>query len=88
VKASGYWITPLLAYTSIIIAPVLSLILNTEPTTVLADPVGHHWQTHDIRSVEALVCLFTALPFWMLAVFKTGAADRPSNHRESPLTDE
>ncbi|MGA2488258.1 MAG: carotenoid biosynthesis protein [Roseiarcus sp.] len=88
VKAPGYWITPLLAYTSIIIAPVLSLILNTEPSTVLADPVGHQWQTHDIRSVEALVCLFTALPFWILAVFKTGAAGRPGNHRESPLTDQ
>jgi putative membrane protein len=69
-----------LAYTAIIIAPILSLILDAEPTTVLTDPVGHLWQTHDIRSVEALVCLFTALPFWTLAVFKAVAAGRPSNH--------
>ena len=78
-KAPGYWSTPLLAYTSIIIAPIVSLFLNTEPAAVLTDPVGHQWQTHDIRSVEALVCLFTALPLWILAVFKTGAAGRPSN---------
>ena len=83
-KVPGYWSTPLLAYTSIIIAPIVSLVLNTEPAAVLTDPVGHPWQTHDIRSVEALVCLFTALPFWILAVFKTGAAGRPSNLRESP----
>ncbi len=79
-KIPGYRITPLLAYTSIIIAPNLSLILNAEPTAVFTDSVGHQWQTHDIRSVEALVCLFTALPFWILAVFKTGAAGRPGNH--------
>lgn len=79
-KASGYWITPLLAYTAIIIAPILSLILDTEPAPVLADPVGHLWQTHDIRSVEALVCLFTALPFWILAVFKTGEVGRSLSH--------
>jgi putative membrane protein len=79
-KAPGYRITPLLAYTSIIMTPILSLILNTEPATVVTDPVGHAWQTHDIQSVEALVCLFAALPFWSLAVFKTGAAARQSNH--------
>ena len=78
-KTSGYWATPLLAYTSIIIAPILSLILGAEPTAALIDPAGHQWQTHDIRSVEALVCLFTALPFWSLAVFKTVAARRQSN---------
>ncbi len=83
-KVPGYWITPLFAYTSIIIAPIVSLFLNTEPAAVLTDPVGHPWQTHDIRSVEALVCLFTALPFWILAVFKTGAAGGPGNLRESP----
>jgi len=84
-KVPGCWITPLLAYTAIIIAPILSSILDTEPTTVLADPVGHLWQIHDIRSVEALVCLFTALPFWILAVFKTGKVGRPLNHSESQL---
>jgi uncharacterized membrane protein len=87
-KVPGYWATPLFAYTSIIIAPILSLLLGTEPTTVLTDPVGHQWQAQDIRSVAALVCLFTALPFWILAVFKTGAAYRPRTLQESPCTDE
>jgi uncharacterized membrane protein len=81
----GYWATPLFAYTSIIIAPILGLLLGTEPATVLTDPVGHPWQVQDIRSVAALVCLFTALPFWLLAVFKTKAASRPRNHQESTL---
>jgi uncharacterized membrane protein len=76
-KVHGYWATPLLAYTSIIIAPVLSLLLGTESAAVLTDPAGHQWQAHDIRSVAALVCLFTALPFWLLAVFKVG--DIPSS---------
>ena len=83
-KGSGYWTTSLFAYTSIIVAPVLSLLLGTEPTT-LTDPVGHIWQAQDIHSVAALVCLFTALPFWLLAVLKTREAGGPSNHRESPL---
>jgi uncharacterized membrane protein len=71
-KVHGYWATPLLAYTSIIIAPVLSLLLGTEPAVVLTDPAGHQWQAQDIQSVAALVCLFTALPFWLLAVLKVG----------------
>jgi uncharacterized membrane protein len=84
----GYWVTPLFAYSSIIIAPILSLLLGTGPTTTVTDPVGHLWQTQDIRSVAALVCLFTALPFWFLAVFKTAghsatqkaaSAHRPHN---------
>jgi uncharacterized membrane protein len=82
-KMPGYWATPLFAYTSIIIAPILGLLLGTEPATVLTDPVGHPWQVQDIRSVAALVCLFTALPFWLLAVFKAGAI--PRDHQESPL---
>jgi putative membrane protein len=68
-KVPGYWATALFAYTSIIIAPILSLLLGTEPVT-LTDPAGHIWQAQDIQSVAALVCLFTALPFWLLAVFK------------------
>jgi len=84
-KAPGYWATPLLAYTPIIIAPVLSLILGAEATTVLTDPAAHQWQTHDIRSIAALVCLFTAAPFWILAVFKTGAASRPRARQEGAL---
>jgi uncharacterized membrane protein len=82
-KIPGYWATPLFAYTSIIIAPILGLLLGTDPATVLTDPVGHPWQVQDIRSVAALVCLFTALPFWLLAVFKAGAT--PRDHQESPL---
>jgi uncharacterized membrane protein len=83
-KVSGYWATSLFAYTSIIAAPVLSLLLGTEPTT-LTDPAGHIWQAQDIRSVEAVVCLFTALPFWLLAVFKTTEASHPNKRRESQL---
>jgi uncharacterized membrane protein len=78
-KVSRYWATPLFAYTSIIIAPILSLLLGTEPAT-LTDPAGHIWQAQDIRAVAALACLFTALPFWLLAVFKTGEAGRPGNY--------
>jgi uncharacterized membrane protein len=86
-KVPGYWATPLFAYTSIIITPILSLLLGTEPAAVLTDPAGHQWQAQDIQSVAALVCLFTALPFWLLAVFKTGAASLPRTHQESPRTD-
>jgi uncharacterized membrane protein len=82
-KIPGYWATPLFAYTSIIIAPILGLLLGTDPATVLTDPAGHPWHVQDIRSVAALVCLFTALPFWLLAVFKAGAT--PRDHQESPL---
>ena len=70
-KAPRYWAMPLFAYTSIIIAPSLSLLVGVEPTAIVTDPVGHLWQTQDIRSVAVLVSLFTALPFWLLAVFKT-----------------
>jgi putative membrane protein len=70
-KAPRYWAMPLFAYASIIIAPILSLLLGTEPTTLVTDPAGHLWQAQDIRSVAALVTLYTALPFWLLAVFKT-----------------
>jgi len=83
-KVPGYWATPLFAYTSIIIAPILSLILGTEPSTILTDPVAHQWQTHDIRTVGALVCLFTAIPFWILAVFKARST-RPRDLQHSPL---
>jgi putative membrane protein len=82
-KIPGYWATPLFAYTSIIMAPILGLLLGSEPATVLADPVGHPWQVQDIRSVAALVCLFTALPFWLLAVFKAGGIAR--DPQKSPL---
>jgi uncharacterized membrane protein len=76
-KMPGYWATPLFAYTSIIIAPVLGLLLSTGRAAVLTDPAGHQWQAQDIHSVAALVCLFTALPFWLRAVFKVGDI-RPS----------
>jgi uncharacterized membrane protein len=70
-KAPRYWAMPLFAYTSIIIAPILSLLVGAEPTAIVTDPVGRLWQAQDIRSVAALVSLVTALPFWLLAVFKT-----------------
>jgi hypothetical protein len=76
-KVPGYWATPLFAYTSIIIAPILSLLLGTEPAAVFTDPAGHQWQAQDIHSVAVLVCLFTALPFWLLAVFKVGDIRSP-----------
>src|ERR1700719_3434798 len=82
-KVSGYRAQPLFAYTAIIIAPVLSLLLGNEPAALLTDPAGHPWQTQDIRSVAALVCLFTALPFWLLAVFKIQAESRPRSHQQS-----
>jgi uncharacterized membrane protein len=83
-KVPRYWAMPLFAYTSIIIAPILSLLVGTEPTSIVTDPVGHLWQAQDIRSVAALVSLFTALPFWLLAVFKTAghaAAQRAASVR-------
>jgi uncharacterized membrane protein len=83
-KIPGYWATPLLAYTSIIIAPILGLLLGAEPGAVLIDPAGRPWQVRDIRSVAALVCLFTVLPFWLLAVFK--ARGHPSRPSREPVT--
>jgi uncharacterized membrane protein len=83
-KVSGYWATSLFAYTSIVIAPILGLLVGAESISV-TDTTGHPWQTQDIHSVAALVCLFTALPFWLLGVFKTVDARRPRNHQEIPL---
>ena len=84
-KVPGYWATPLFAYTSIILAPILSLLLGTEPNTIVTDPAGHLWQAQDVRKVAALVCLFTALPFWLLAVFKTEGASGPRDRRGIPM---
>jgi putative membrane protein len=81
-KGPRYRAQPLFAYTAIIIAPILSLLLGNEPIALLTDPAGHPWQAQDVRSVAALVCLFTALPFWLLAVFKTQAESRPRSHQE------
>ena len=83
-KAPRYWAMPLFAYTSIIIAPILSLLVGTEPTNIVTDPVGHLWQAQDIRSVAALVSLFTALPFWLLAVFKTAGHAAAQSGRICP----
>lgn len=83
-KVSGYWATSLFAYTSIVIAPILGLLVGTESISV-TDATGHPWQTQDIHSVAALVCLFTVLPFWLLGVFKTVDARRPRNHQSIPL---
>jgi putative membrane protein len=65
----GYWAKPLLAYSSIVIAPILSLTLSSASGSVL-DPTGKVWQLHDIQAVTALVGLFTLLPFWLLALFR------------------
>jgi putative membrane protein len=69
-KIPGYWIKPLLAYTSMIVAPSLDLLLNTQIGPV-TDSAGAVWQIHDIRAVTTLVGLFTLLPFWLLAVFRS-----------------
>jgi hypothetical protein len=69
---AGYWIKPLLAYASIIVAPILSLLFDTR-TGGVTDPSGAVWQLHDIRGGDALVDLFTVLPFWLLAVFRSVA---------------
>jgi putative membrane protein len=60
-----------------ILAPLLSLVLDSHSTT-LADPAGQLWQVRDIRAVTALVGLFTVLPFWLVAIFRTTARTRPS----------
>ena len=65
----GYWAKPLLAYSSIVIAPILSLTLSSASGAVL-DATGHVWQLRDIRAVTALVGIFTLLPFWLLALFR------------------
>jgi uncharacterized membrane protein len=65
----GYWAKPLLAYSSIVIAPILSLTLSSASGSVL-DATGHVWHLRDIQAVTALVGLFTVLPFWLLALFR------------------
>jgi uncharacterized membrane protein len=67
---AGYWMTPLFAYTSIVVAPVISLLFDTQ-ALALTDAAGATWQTHDIHAVTALVGLFTVLPFWLMAVFRS-----------------
>jgi uncharacterized membrane protein len=69
----GYWAQPLLAYSSIVIAPILSLTLSSTLGTVL-DPTGHAWKVQDIHAVTALVGMFTVLPFWLLALFRAPRA--------------
>ena len=73
----GYWAAPMFAYTSIIVAPVLSLLLDGQSAS-LADPAGQLWQVSDIRAVTALVGLFTVLPFWLVAVFRTAERTGPA----------
>jgi uncharacterized membrane protein len=74
---ANYWAAPMFAYTSIIVTPLLSLMLDSQSTT-LADPAGELWQVRDIHAVTALVGLFTVLPFWLVAVFRTASRTRPS----------
>jgi putative membrane protein len=72
--ATNWW-QPLFAYLSIVIAPVLSLLLDSEGGTV-TDPAGTVWRVRDIHEVTALVGLFTLLPFWLFAVFKVIQRER------------
>jgi uncharacterized membrane protein len=72
----GYWAKPLLAYSSIVVAPILSLTLSSASGAV-SDATGHAWQIRDIQAVTALVGIFTVLPFWLLALFRV---PRPENH--------
>jgi uncharacterized membrane protein len=71
----GYWAAPMFAYTSIIAAPLLALLLDRQSATI-ADPAGQQWRTGDIRVVTALVGLFTVLPFWLVAVFRLNRKPR------------
>jgi uncharacterized membrane protein len=71
----GYWAKPLLAYSSIVIAPILSLALSSTSGSVF-DQTGRVWQLHDIQVVTALVGMFTVLPFWLLALVRV---PRPEN---------
>jgi uncharacterized membrane protein len=75
-RIPGYWAKPLLAYSSIVIAPILSLTLSSASGAV-SDATGHAWQIRDIQAVTALVGIFTVLPFWLLALFRV---PRPENH--------
>ncbi|MEA3160552.1 MAG: hypothetical protein QOD95_2100, partial [Gammaproteobacteria bacterium] len=75
-RISGYWAKPLLAYSSIVIAPILSLTLSSASGAV-SDATGHAWQIRDIQAVTALVGIFTVLPFWLLALFRV---PRPESH--------
>ena len=59
-----------------VLLAVVSLSAQTFRGTILGtvtDPSGAVWQLHDIRAVTALVGLFTVLPFWLLAVFRSVA---------------
>jgi uncharacterized membrane protein len=71
----GYWATPLLAYSSIVIAPILGLVVSTSGTVL--DHAGQAWQMKDIHAATALVGLFTVLPFWLLAIFSSSAFREP-----------
>lgn len=75
-RIPGYWAKPLLAYSSIVIAPILSLTLSSASGAV-SDATGHAWPIRDIQAVTALVGIFTVLPFWLLALFRV---PRPENH--------
>jgi Carotenoid biosynthesis protein len=75
-NGSTNWRQPLFAYLSIVIAPILSLSLDSNGDSV-TDPTGTVWRIRDIHEVTALVGLFTLLPFWLLAVFKAMQRERP-----------
>ena len=72
---STNWRQPLFAYLSIVIAPVLTLFLDSNDG-VVTDPTGTAWPLRDIHEVTALVGLFTLLPFWLFAVFNVMQRER------------
>jgi uncharacterized membrane protein len=69
------WWQPLFAYLSIVSAPVMSLLLDSQGGSV-TDPAGTVWRIREIHEVTALVGLFTLLPFWLFAVSKVIQRER------------
>jgi hypothetical protein len=63
-------------------APVRLHVYRRRAHSKSADPAGHLWQTQDIQSVTALMSLVAALPFRLLAVFKTEWASCSRSHDE------
>ena len=61
---------PLLAYISILLPPLLHLVIGTQYELV-KDPTGNVWQIHDIHITAALFCVFTLIPIWLLALFRS-----------------
>jgi len=61
---------PLLAYIAILLSPLLHLLIGMQYELV-KDPTGNAWQIHDIHVTAALFCMFTLVPIWLLAFFRS-----------------